>query len=273
MRYDDLFRLDEQTAMIFGGYGGIGSELCRGLAHFGANIVVAGRNPEKAEKLAQEIEVSGREALGLSVDATEANDVGQMVQSVVERFGRIDIMVNCVGAQVDRPAEDYTEEDWDRIVGVNLKAAFLTAQAVGKIMIKQKRGKIIILTSVRSALGIRSGFVAYCSAKGGMNMLTKQLATEWAKYNINVNAVAPGYVNTYLVEELAEKGALDIGEISTRTPLGRLAEPEEIATTVIFLASDDAKYMEGQTLVIDGGWSAYGYLESWLAKSRRTTDG
>jgi len=255
MRYDDLFRLDEQTAIIFGGYGGIGTELCKGLAHYGANIVVAGRNAEKAKRVAQEVEGTGRRALGLQVDATIADNVRQVVDTVLNKFGRIDIMVNCVGAQLDTPAEDYKEEDWERIVGVNLKAAFLTAQAVGKIMIKQKRGKIIILTSVRSALGIRSGFVAYCSAKGGMNMLTKQLATEWAKYGINVNAIAPTFIRTEQVANyLTNKEFYE--KLVNRIPMGRVGETIDLVGVTVLLASPASDFITGQILFVDGGITA-----------------
>jgi gluconate 5-dehydrogenase len=255
MRYDDLFRLDEQTAMVFGGYGGIGTELCRGLAHYGANIVVAGRDAQKAKGLAREIEGTGRRASGLQVDATVADDVRQGVATVVNQFGRIDIMVNCVGAQVDTPAEDYKEGDWDRIVGVNLKAAFLTAQAVGRIMIKQKRGKIIILTSVRSALGIRSGFSAYCSAKGGMNMLTKQLATEWAKHNINVNAIAPTFIRTEQVANYLTNREF-YEKLVARIPLGRVGETIDLVGATVLLASPASDFISGHVLFVDGGVTA-----------------
>jgi NAD(P)-dependent dehydrogenase (short-subunit alcohol dehydrogenase family) len=149
-----------------------------------------------------------------------------------------------------------------------LTGVFFCSQAAGREMIKQGSGKIINIASVNGILAFPER-VCYSCAKAGVIQLTKVLGCEWARYNINVNAIAPGYVKTYLVEELAEKGTLDVEELATRTPLGRLAEPEEIAAAVIFLASEESKYMEGHTIVIDGGWTAYGYLESWLAKSRR----
>jgi len=165
-------------------------------------------------------------------------------------------------------SEELEENRWRRGIDVMLTGVFFCSQAVGKEMIKQRSGKIINIASVNGMVAFPER-VCYSCAKVGVIQLTKVLGCEWARYNINVNAVAPGYVKTYLVEELVEKGALDIEEISTRTPLGRLAEPEEIADAVIFLASEESKYIVGQTIVIDGGWTAYGYLESWLAKSRR----
>ena len=255
MKYEDLFRLDGRTALVAGGAGGIGSELCRGLAHYGANIGVAGRNGERAGKLAREIEASGREAVGLTVDATRSEDVRQMVEAAVRKFGQIDILVNCVGTHVDSPAEEFREEDWDRILETNLKAAFLLAQAVGKQMISQKKGKIIHISSVRSALGIRSGYAAYCASKGGMNMLTKQLATEWAKYHINVNAVAPTFMRTELVAPYLENKDFYQGLVN-RIPMGRVGETIDLVGAVVFLSSSASDFVTGQILFVDGGVTA-----------------
>jgi NAD(P)-dependent dehydrogenase (short-subunit alcohol dehydrogenase family) len=152
-----------------------------------------------------------------------------------------------------------------------LTGVFFCSQAIGREMIKQGGGKIINIASVNGIVAFPER-ICYSCAKAGVIQLTKVLGCEWARYNINVNAIAPGYVKTSLVEELAEKGTLNMEELAIRAPLGRLAEPEEIAAAVVFLASEESKYMEGQTIVLDGGWTAYGYLESWLAKNRQILD-
>jgi NAD(P)-dependent dehydrogenase (short-subunit alcohol dehydrogenase family) len=192
-----------------------------------------------------------------------------MVKRVVDDFGKIDILVNNAGMSVVGASEELEENRWRRGIDVMLTGVFFCSQAVGKEMIKYDGGKIINIASVNGIVAFPER-VCYSCAKAGVIQLTKVLGCEWARYNINVNAIAPGYVNTYLVEELVEKGALDMEQLATRTPLGRLAEPKEIADAVIFLASEESKYMEGQTIVVDGGWTVYGYLESWLKKSRQT---
>jgi gluconate 5-dehydrogenase len=255
MDFKSLFRLEDSVAMVVGGYGGIGSELCRGLAYYGAKVTIVGRNEKKAKALANELERAGQEALGLAGDICRSDDDARLVQKVMDQFGRIDIMINCAGTQVDRPAEEYKEEDWDQVVDLNLKGAFLIAQAAGKVMIKQKRGKIINISSVRSLLGIRSGYVAYCSSKGGMNMLIKQLASEWAKYNINVNGIAPTFIRTDLVSHyLNDKEFYE--RLVNRIPLARVGEPMDLVGATIFLASPASDFMTGQILFVDGGVTA-----------------
>jgi len=255
MGYEELFRLDGQTALIIGGYGGIGTELSKGLAHYGANIAVAGRDGRKAEVLAQAIRGSGRQALGLQADVTAGDQVRQMVQEVASHFGQIDILINCQGIQIDTPAEQYREEDFDRVLGVNLKSAFLTSQAVGKVMIPRKKGKIINISSVRSLLGIRSGYIGYCTSKGGLNMLTKQLASEWAKYRINVNAIAPtffraGQATAYITNKQFYETLLN------RIPLGRVGETIDLVGAAVFFSSPASDFITGQILFVDGGVTA-----------------
>lgn len=255
MDYKNLFQVDNQTAIVVGGYGGIGTELCKALAYFGSNIVIAGRDGHKAEKLANEMRGEGKKAIGLQCNATLVSDVNRLVQISVDRYGRIDILVNCIGAHIDSPAEEYREEDWDKVVNGNLKATFLLNQAVGKAMIHQKKGKIINFSSVRSQLGIRKGYIAYCSSKGGINMLTKQLASEWAKYNINVNAIAPTFIRTEQVAHyLDDKEFYE--SLITRVPLGRVGETFDLVGAVLFFASLASDFITGQVLFIDGGITA-----------------
>ncbi len=255
MDFASLFRLEDSVAMVVGGYGGIGSELCKGLAYYGARVAVVGRSEKKAKALARVIDRTGGEALGLTGDICHPDDVARLVQTVMDHFGRIDIMINCAGTHADRPAEEYEEKDWDRVVDLNLKGAFLVAQAVGRVMIKQKRGKIINISSVRSVLGIRSGYVAYCSSKGGLNMLTKQLASEWAQYNININAIAPTFIRTELVSHYLNRKEF-YESLINRIPMGRVGEPMDLVGATIFLASPASDFITGQILFVDGGVTA-----------------
>jgi len=255
MSYAAVFRLDGRVAIVLGGYGGIGSELCRGLVDFGARVAVVGRSVEKAQALVQELGARGGEALGLGIDITKKGQAQRMVEEVLRHFGRLDIFINSAGTNAIYPAEELPEEEWDRVMNLNLKGAFLAAQAVGKVMVKQGYGKIINISSVRGQLAIDMGYAAYCASKGGMNLLTKQLATEWAKAGLNVNGLAPTFIRTPLVagilsdEERRRK-------IVSRIPLGRMGEPKDLVGPVVFLASAASDFITGHILLADGGVTA-----------------
>jgi 3-oxoacyl-[acyl-carrier protein] reductase len=266
-------RLKDKVSLVTGASRGIGKSIALALAGEGSHVALnCSTSIEAAREVADEIQGLGRSTITIQADVSVKSEVDAMVKKVLGEFGKIDILVNSAGMSVVGASEELEETRWRRGIDVMLTGVFFCSQAAGREMIKRGSGKIINIASV-NGIGAFPERVCYSCAKAGVMQLTKVLGCEWARYNINVNAIAPGYVKTQLVEDLAEKGTLDTGEISTRTPLGRLAEPEEIAAAVIFLASDDSKYMEGQTLVIDGGWSAYGYLESWLAESRHIADG
>ena len=186
-----------------------------------------------------------------------------MVKKVVADFGKIDILVNNAGMSVVGASAELEEERWRKGIDVMLSGVFFCSQAAGNEMIKQGGGKIINIASI-NGIGAFPERASYGSAKAGVMQLTRTLGCEWAKYNINVNAVAPGYIKTQLVTDLLTKGVLNEKELSNRTPAGRLGECDEVADAVVFLASEESKYIIGQTIVVDGGWSAYMYLESWL---------
>lgn len=262
-------RLKDKVSLVTGGSRGIGRAIALALAREGAVVAINySKSVEAAEEVVKEIQELGQPAITIRADVANKSEVDAMVKRVKGEFGKINILVNNAGMSVLGPSEELEENGWRRGIDVMLTGPFLCSQAAGREMIKQKGGKIINIASV-NGIGAFPERVSYSCAKAGLMQLTKVLGCEWARYKINVNAVAPGYVNTYLVEDLASKGVLDVSELANRTPLGRLAEPVEIADAVVFLASEESKYMEGQTIVVDGGWSAYGYLESWLAKSRR----
>jgi 3-oxoacyl-[acyl-carrier protein] reductase len=263
-------RLKDKISLVTGASRGIGKTIALALAREGAAVVLnCSASVEAAGEVAEEIRGLGRPATVIRADVASKSEVDTMVKRVVNEFGKIDILVNNAGMSVVGASEELEEKRWRRGIDVMLTGVFFCSQAVGREMIKYGGGKIINIASINGIVAFPER-VCYSCAKAGVIQLTKVLGCEWARYNINVNAIAPGYVNTYLVEDLVAKGALDREELATRTPLGRLAEPKEIADAVIFLASEESKYMEGQTIVVDGGWTAYGYLESWLKKSEQT---
>jgi 3-oxoacyl-[acyl-carrier protein] reductase len=265
-------RLKDKVSLVTGASRGIGRAIALALAREGAAVALnCSTSLGEAGEVAKEIRGLGRKAVIIQADVASKTEVEAMVKKVVDEFGKIDILVNNAGMSVVGASGELEENRWRRGIDVMLTGVFFCSQVVGREMIKQCSGKIINIASVNGILAFPER-VCYSCAKAGVMQLTKVLGCEWARYNINVNAIAPGYVKTLLVEELAEKGTLDVAELTMRTPLGRLAGPEEIAAAVIFLASEESKYIEGQTIVIDGGWTAYGYLESWLAKNRRIPD-
>lgn len=251
----DLFRLEGQVALVAGGYGGIGAALSQGLAQQGARVVVAGRSQEKASTFAQTLCEQGVTAEGLAFDILDGQDSARLVHDVVARHSRLDILVNCVGTHIEKPAEDLTEAEWDTVHGTNLRGAFLLSQAAGRQMIRQKQGKQIHISSVRSMLGIRRGYIAYTTSKAGLNLLVKQLATEWAQYNIQVNGIAPTFIRTELVRDYLEDEQF-YNALVSRIPLGRVGDPIDIVGATLLFASRAADFITGQILFIDGGVTA-----------------
>ena len=240
--------------MITGAARGIGRAIALSLAEAGARIVVNDISASDCEETVGRINELG-ESFALASDVSKRDEVERMMQSTVDRFGSIDILVNNAGTVTRKPLAELSETEWDKVIDVNLKGTFLCSQAAAKYMVAaMNRGRIISIASILGivALPPRS---AYSASKGGIISLTRDLALELSKYKITVNAVAPGWVRTEVREKyFAEKGVSEF--LLERIPLGRFCEPEEVADTVTFLASDKAAYITGQTIVIDGGWSA-----------------
>jgi NAD(P)-dependent dehydrogenase (short-subunit alcohol dehydrogenase family) len=255
----DIFSLDGLVALIPGGGGAIGAALAEALAGAGARVAVAGRSRDALDVSVQRIETAGSEGLAIEADATVEADCDRMVQETVARFGQIDILVNAVGGGAGKalhPAEDYPRSDWDWIMDLNVRSTILPAQAVARTMIERgKGGRILNISSVRATLGINAGYSAYVAAKGAINALTRQWATEWAKYGIRVNAIMPTFVDTPQVATLLADPAFKAGIVS-RIPLGRIGETADIVGPAIFLCSDAASFVTGHVLGIDGGLTA-----------------
>lgn len=252
-----LFDLKGQVAFLPGGYGGLGEAIAWGLALRGARIVIAGRDGEKAMGLATSLRAAGHDAFGLAMDVTRVASIRRTVAQVAKRFGRIDILANCVGIQIEEPLGDVTEKAFDAVYRTNLKAAMFVAQAVAAHQIAGKRGgRQIHLLSVRSHLGIRNrGYSAYCATKGGLVMLIKQHALELAPYGITVNGVAPTFVYTDLIRHVMLNPAFR-RKLIERIPLGRIADPKDVVAPALFFLSPGAGFVTGQVLYVDGGITA-----------------
>jgi NAD(P)-dependent dehydrogenase (short-subunit alcohol dehydrogenase family) len=254
---ETIFRLDGKVALVTGGYGGIGEAVSRGLIAMGAKVAVSGHNKEKAQACAAALEREGANAYATGFDALSAGETRRMVDEVAAHFGRLDILINTVGAQREETADEVTEENFDYVLGVNLKTAMFQAQAAARHMVAGGAGgKQVHFGSVRSQLALRGrGFAAYCAAKGGLAILCKQLAAEWAPHRINVNVIAPTFVRTQQVARWLDDPDFYKALVS-RIPLGRVAETQDVAGAVLFMVSPASDFITGQTLYIDGGITA-----------------
>jgi len=248
----NLFDLSNKVAVVTGGAGGIGRALALGLADAGADVVVASRKLEHLELVAKEIQAKGRKALPVSVDVVQEKSVADMLKRIMEEFHHIDILVNAHGLAIRKPADTFPIDEWQQVMDINTRGTFLTCQAIGRVMIKQRSGRIINLSSVRGRYGLPADYAAYCASKGAVDTLTRTLACEWAKYNVLVNAVAPTIVETELTRSALANPSY-AAMMKSRIPIGRWAMPEDIVGATIFFASKASDFVTGQILYIDGG--------------------
>ena len=253
----NLFDLKGKVALVTGGARGIGNALSNGLAEHGCDIAVVDFDGRSQKKVVSRIEKKGRDCLFLLADVTDIDSINEAVEKTISHFGKIDILVNNAGVDIRKPALEFTEEEWNRIIDTNLKGTFFTTQAVGKGMARRRQGKIINIASIMGLVGSPpfQSIVPYCASKGGVVQLTKSFALEWAPYNIYVNAIAPGPVKTTLVQPLlSDKERYEA--VLRMIPLKRFARPEELIGPTIFLASKASDYVTGHILFVDGGWLA-----------------
>lgn len=247
-----LFDLTGKVSIVTGASRGLGRAMAVGLAKAGSSVVVA--DMLGTNETVTEIKKTGRKTIAVNVDVSKKDEVQGMVNKALESFGRVDILVNNAGIFRSAPAEEVKEEDWGKVIDVNLTGQFLCAQAAGREMIRQKSGKIINISSIAGKFASAES-VAYCASKAGLILMTKTLAVEWGKHNIHVNAICPGIFATPMTEDFTKDESF-MRTVKTRVPLSRCGEPVELVGTVIYLASRASDYMTGHALVIDGGWTA-----------------
>lgn len=256
MRVQELFDLTNKTAIVTGGGRGLGEQIARAFAEAGANVVLCSRKVEACQAVCDELQKEGTRTLALACDVTKEEDVDAVVNQTVETFGRIDILVNNSGATWGAPAVDMPMEAWKKVLDVNVTGTFLMSKAVGKVMISQNAGKIINIASVAGFGGTDPRLmdtIGYNTSKGAVMTFTRDLAVKWGQYQINVNAIAPGFFPTKISKVVIEQGK---DQILERTPLHRFGSEDDLKGTAVFLASQASDFVTGDTVVVDGGTHA-----------------
>lgn len=252
-----MFNLTGKVALVTGGRRGMGKAHALALAGQGAKVVVTDVDASECLSVVEEIESKGGEAVSFKMNVADGTEVSQVFDEAVKQFGRLDILVNNAGIYFSKPALELTEEDWDKMIDINLKGQFLCAQRAAKEMAKNKWGRIINIASIASGqvgVGIAGG-AHYTASKGGIIGMSETLAVEWAPFGVNVNVIAPGAIDTPMVQAAqVPKEAMDA--MLQRVPLKRIGRPEEVSVMVVFLASEEASYVTGATFYVDGGWLA-----------------
>ena len=253
---DELFGLNGRVAVVTGASSGLGVGFARALAQAGANLVLAARRADRLESLAAELREAGAEVLPVACDVTDPNQVEALKDACLERFGRADILVNNAGTTEIVPAENESEEAFLRVLNVNLNGAFYCAQRFGRVMLEAGQGSIINVASILGLVG--SGSIpqaGYVASKGAVVNLTRELAAQWARRGVRVNGIAPGFFKSEMTEEMFSDER-SMSWLRRKTPAGRPGEVEELYGAVIYLASDASSYVTGQTIAVDGGWTA-----------------
>jgi gluconate 5-dehydrogenase len=249
-----LFNIEGKRVLITGSASGLGYVLAEGIAKAGASVILNGRTREKVDHAVASLIGQGYSASGITFDITNAAEVELGITEIVKNLGDIDILVNNAGIQQRAPLEEFSIEDWNKVINTNLTGAFIVSRVVVKRMIERRAGKIINICSLQSELA-RPTIAPYAAAKGGLKMLTRGMATEWAKYNIQVNAIGPGYFKTAMTRPLYENQEFD-SWLCKRTPANRWGNPDELIGTLIYLSSQASSFINGQIIYVDGGITA-----------------
>lgn len=251
MDVQTLFRLDGRVALVTGSSQGLGKVLSMGLASAGARVVLNGRDPQKLAKAVEEFRTAGYDAHGYAFDITKRKEVDPAIERIEAEVGPIEILVNNAGIQRRAPLHEVTDETWDEVIATNLTGAFVVSRKVAQGMIKRQRGKIIFTCSLMSELG-RTTTGPYTAAKGGVRMLIRAMCVDWARYNIQINGIGPGYFITEMTKPLADNPEFNTW-LMGRTPARRWGNPEELIGTLLLLASDAGNFINGQIIYVDGG--------------------
>jgi NAD(P)-dependent dehydrogenase (short-subunit alcohol dehydrogenase family) len=254
MRIKQLFDLTGRVAIVTGGSVGLGRQMAEGLAEMGADLVLCARKKDRCEQAATELRALGVQTLAIACDVKDPASIQQVVDTSINKFGRIDILINNAGTSWGAPVEAMTLDQWNKVIETNLTGTFLFSQAAGKTMIARRRGKIINIASVAGLRGSsKLSAIGYSASKGGVISFTKDLACKWGKHNIQVNAIAPGWFPTDMSEKVIQRNKESFLE---SIPLGRFGGPHDLQGAAIFLASNASDFVTGHTLVVDGGQSA-----------------
>lgn len=249
-----------KVTIITGASKGLGKALAKRFAHEGSSVVLAGRSYDLMKDVCREIHALDCEAYPVRMDVMDPKSIDSVIKETAERYGKIDVLINNAGIPMVSPSEELSYENWKKTIDTNLTRVFLCSQAVAKQMIDLKNAGCIINISSTFGKSPVPQRAAYCSSKAAVDMLTKVLAAEWADKKIRVNAIAPGYLNTEFIQQLEQQGKLDIESLKRRIPQRRIGHPDEITGLAVYMASDEASYMTGSVVYIDGGWTAYGFI-------------
>ena len=256
MAYYKGLSLDGKRALVFGGTSGLGKSIALGFAEAGADVVPVSRRAEEVQKTAGEIRALGRRTMELTADVTRREEIQRVIDRMRADMGRIDILVNSAGTTKRAPSLEFADEDWNRVLNINLNGTWYACQMVGRVMKEQMYGRIINLASIGAFLSLHE-VTAYCASKGAVAMMTRCLGAEWVKYNITVNALAPGVFETPLNRNVVHEPGRK-ASIMAHTPMKRFGNLEEIKGVAIFLASDSASFVTGEVIAVDGGFMAQG---------------
>lgn len=253
---NDLFSLKGKIAIVTGASSGLGVQYATALARQGADVAIVARRVEKLNNVKKDLEELGVKALPVQCDVSDVEQIKSAVKEVKDHFGRVDILVNNAGVGLTEPAETQSDETWEKTIAVNLNGVYYFAREVGKIMVEQKYGKIINIGSIHSNVAMPDiPISAYATSKGGVKMMTKALANEWAKYNITVNTIGPSYFESEMTEDVvSDEGFAQV--LKTYCPMGRMGKKGELDGALIYFASDASSFTTGQYLAVDGGWNA-----------------